>query len=76
MEDWIEKVKKCKEDLLVRGKWKESDICIILTNSNKKGGIKYLQFFLKLKSRYFIVILWVIIYFYLFIIHLLLVFSF
>jgi hypothetical protein len=58
LEDWIKEVRKCIEDLLKEGKWKESDICIILTNGilinireEKQDWIKYVRFYLKLKSR-------------------------
>jgi hypothetical protein len=55
LEDWIEEVKKCTDDLLMNGNWKERDICIILTNGDTNDSFKYLKFYLKLKSRYSIV---------------------
>jgi hypothetical protein len=50
LEDWIEEVRKCKENLLENEKWKEGDICIILTDP-QKCGIQYVKFYLKLKTR-------------------------
>jgi hypothetical protein len=51
LNDWIEEVKKCREDLLKNETWRESDICIILANATSKDSIKYWKFYLMLKSR-------------------------
>jgi hypothetical protein len=49
LEDWIGDVSKCIKYLLKRN-WKESDICIILTKGDLKDPIKYVRFYLMLKS--------------------------
>jgi hypothetical protein len=51
LEDWIGEVSICKQDLVEKEKWKESDICIIQANTDFSDPLMDWKFYLMLKSR-------------------------